>query len=147
MGTNTGDILVAMASLFFWETLQPNLDSRHSGNLPAFRDKLISNVINVIYTPYMVYPHPCFQPTLFSPFFLTTYRDLQEKAKAVQRKIYGTLYKRFQKIKEERTVPNPFNEPSITLIPKPKILQQKKHPNNLNPKIYKRLGQHLKINQ
>ena len=36
------------------------------------------------------------------------------------------LLKLFQKIAEEGTLPNSFSEATITLIPKPKILQKKK---------------------
>lgn len=41
-----------------------------------------------------------------------------------KKKIMLLLHKLFQKIEEERILPNPFFETCITLIPKPKIIEK-----------------------
>ena len=56
-------------------------------------------------------------PDGFTGEFYQTFRE----------ELTTTLLKLFQKIAEEGTLPNPFYEATITLMPKPdKILQQKK---------------------
>ena len=91
-------------------------------NLPRLNQEEIDNM-NRLFTSNQIESVIKKLPTNNSPgpdgFTGEFYQTFREELPPI-------LLKLFQKIAEEGTLPNSFYEATITLIPKPKILQKKK---------------------
>lgn len=83
----------------------------------------MSNVVNVIYTPNIVYPHPCFH------YFFST--NIMICGIWLKQGIEENLQHPVQTLSEKTNTSQLFNEPSITMTPKPTTLQENYRPTAL----------------
>ena len=97
--------------IFLEEYNLPRLNQKETENMNR---PITSNEIETVIKNLPTNKSP--GPDGFTGKFYQTFRD----------ELTPILLKLFQKIAEEGTLPNSFYEATITLIPKPKILQKKK---------------------
>lgn len=129
VGTNTGVSLGKRPACPLWRRSSPiwrNSSPSFAQGLSCPRGQVAGSRLRwcYFYSQYRL-PPSFFSTNLVFLLFQPTYHDSWEMTKAGHR---GTLIAFHKPLSEHkrRTLPNPFRDHSLTVIPKPKILQEQK---------------------